>query len=411
VMATLLLVALLRLAVVRWVGAAHAYAVWWVLPCAIAAWCVATAWPAAAVVTTAKAPLVAWQAAKALPSAALGQTPSVWAMLLVVWALGALAFAVLLVGAQLHLRRSLGALSTGELTGQDPRVRYCAHANAGPLALGLLRPRIVLPADFAQRYTATEQSLALAHEQIHIARGDLWVNAGMAALQLTQWFNPLAHWAAQALRRDQELSCDARVLQPQTGLAAAYANAVLKSSSPALAIRWPASAALATPGHTPNALKERLMRMNDSNPSPARRWTATSLIALAGAVAAYSAWANASPTPKAGEYKIQVLYHGMKVSSNASEAVHKRSSFSLITAEKQSAGFVTDPVDGSRCEMSLTPTEQGPNQVSLQITQNCGQATQPVRMVVELGGMASMGRSFPGSPWYHNFTFVVTRGV
>src|SRR5205814_402324 len=46
----------------------------------------------------------------------------------------------------------------------------------GPVALGLLDRRIVVPADFETRYSVEERRLALDHESIHHRRGDIWWN-------------------------------------------------------------------------------------------------------------------------------------------------------------------------------------------------------------------------------------------
>ncbi len=50
--------------------------------------------------------------------------------------------------------------------------RAIREGRAGPAVIGVLRPRIVVPDDFAQRYTPREQLVVLAHERTHIARHD-----------------------------------------------------------------------------------------------------------------------------------------------------------------------------------------------------------------------------------------------
>jgi bla regulator protein BlaR1 len=102
----------------------------------------------------------------------------------------------------------------------------------GPVAAGIVRRRIFLPADFMQRYTPEERRLALVHEAAHHDRFDLPANlVGLAVLAL-HWWNPLAHRAYRAFRSDQELACDATVLAgAQAGDRLAYGRAVLKSAS------------------------------------------------------------------------------------------------------------------------------------------------------------------------------------
>src|SRR5207237_9737132 len=102
----------------------------------------------------------------------------------------------------------------------------------GPISLGLLRRRIVVPSDFERRYSPGEQALALDHEAIHHRRLDLWWNhLGLLILALN-WFNPVAWFAFKAFRADQELACDAAVAaRAEPGMRHDYACALVKSAS------------------------------------------------------------------------------------------------------------------------------------------------------------------------------------
>ena len=102
----------------------------------------------------------------------------------------------------------------------------------GPLATGLIHPLILVPDDFQERFTPDQQRLALLHEQSHHRRGDIW--ASLAAMLLTAflWFNPFAHMALRAFRRDMEAACDARVIaEAGQGTASPYAETILRSVS------------------------------------------------------------------------------------------------------------------------------------------------------------------------------------
>src|SRR5690606_182279 len=99
---------------------------------------------------------------------------------------------------------------------------------AGPALVGAWRARIVLPADFERRYDTLERELILAHERVHLARGDAWVNAFVALLRSLNWFNPLVHLAAAKFRLDQELACDAAVIARFPRARRRYADAMLK---------------------------------------------------------------------------------------------------------------------------------------------------------------------------------------
>ena len=126
-----------------------------------------------------------------------------------IWALGAVAVATAFTLAQL---RFLAEVRAGR---------------GGPAVYGLIAPRIVLPADDA--YTAEERELIRAHEREHVARKDPRGAALVAAFQCLCWFNPFAHLAAHLLRLDQELACDAAVVQQRPGARALYARTLLKT--------------------------------------------------------------------------------------------------------------------------------------------------------------------------------------
>jgi beta-lactamase regulating signal transducer with metallopeptidase domain len=110
--------------------------------------------------------------------------------------------------------------------------RFLAAARAGragPAVVGVLKPRLVTPADFDLRFSAGEQRLIRAHELGHIRRQDGRVAALAIAAAWICWFNPLAHVALAALRADQELACDASVMQRMPKARRAYAAALLRA--------------------------------------------------------------------------------------------------------------------------------------------------------------------------------------
>jgi beta-lactamase regulating signal transducer with metallopeptidase domain len=115
--------------------------------------------------------------------------------------------------------------------------RFQAQARrgrAGPAIIGVLAPRLVLPADFSQRFTAEERRLVRAHERAHIDRLDARFNALALALQCVNWFNPLAYVAIAAMRFDQELACDATVMMRLPGERRRYAETLLRSQAAAI---------------------------------------------------------------------------------------------------------------------------------------------------------------------------------
>lgn len=258
----MLVVLALRRPVARAFGAGSAYALW-LLP---ALRLVMPPLPSLAPDIAAPIPvetLVVWagDAATPLPPGA-GAAP--WLPLLLAgWALGAIA----LLGWQwFAYRRFVGELgrSSRSLGAHRGLRLWESAAVPGPVALGLIDRRIVVPADFATRYSAEERRLALDHEAVHLRRGDIWWNlAGLVVLALN-WFNPIAWLAFRAFRADQELACDAAVAAAESSDARHdYARALIKSASrPGLIAACPLNHA--------DQLKRRLKMMKYHRRSRAR---------------------------------------------------------------------------------------------------------------------------------------------
>ena len=269
VAAAIALVMLLRLPVRRLFGARIAYGLWSFVPLAAAAMLLP-----ARTVTVARAPgsamlpeaLVSGPAAPALHlQPGLDLAP----ILAGLWIAGALASLGWLVWRQVQFGRAV------------------REGRAGPAVIGVLKPRIVTPDDFADRYTPREQLVVLAHEQTHIARHDSRINAAVALVRCASWFNPLVHVFAQTLRIDQELACDARVVAAHPNARRSYAEAMLKTQLAArplpIGCYWPAQAA--------HPLAQRIGLLARKGPGRARRRAGTAAVALLGLGVAWSAWA------------------------------------------------------------------------------------------------------------------------
>ena len=81
-----------------------------------------------------------------------------------------------------------------------------------PALYGLLRPRLVLPAGFSNKFSGRELRFIFLHELAHLKRFDLPMNWVIAGLQVVHWFNPLLWVGFAQWRGDRELACDAMVL-------------------------------------------------------------------------------------------------------------------------------------------------------------------------------------------------------
>jgi hypothetical protein len=129
------------------------------------------------------------------------------------------------------------------------QMRFLAAAKAGragPAAVGVLHARFIAPADAAERFTPEEWRLVRAHERAHINRLDARYNAFAVLAQCIGWFNPLVHLAVQAMRLDQEIACDATVMDRLPSARRLYAETLLRtqlgSTDLPLVCQWGASA-------------------------------------------------------------------------------------------------------------------------------------------------------------------------
>ncbi|MDY3052122.1 MAG: M56 family metallopeptidase [Ndongobacter sp.] len=102
-----------------------------------------------------------------------------------------------------------------------------------PFILGLLHPRIYLPFALSKE----EETCIVAHERMHLRRGDhLWKPLAFLLLALT-WFHPLMWIAYSSLCRDIEYACDEAVISTLSSADRAdYAKVLLAFSAPSRAI-------------------------------------------------------------------------------------------------------------------------------------------------------------------------------
>ncbi len=274
--AAILVVLAVRIPVRRGFGARIAYGLWLAPPAAVLAWLapgrqVEVEWGAATVTT--KVPVTA---------GALASGPSLAALALLVWVIGTALALTVFAMRQRRFLKALGPLRPLKELGDSV---FATDSRAGPVVVGVLRPRIVLPADFALRFTPEERALVLAHERGHLARRDPMVNAIAMLVRSLGWFNPFVHIAAAALRIDQELACDARVLAAARA-PRCYAGAMVKSHG--VQLESPLGCAWPDQGFHP--LKTRLAMLKRQAPSAPRRAAGLAAVALTTLSAATLVW-------------------------------------------------------------------------------------------------------------------------
>ena len=109
-----------------------------------------------------------------------------------------------------------------------PRARMLVSADApGPVALGLRRPVLLMPAGFAARCTPEDFLAAVAHECAHHRRRDYQKNLLYEVASLGLVFHPLI-WAIKSrLAQTREMICDAMAAEGHVD-AHSYARSLLR---------------------------------------------------------------------------------------------------------------------------------------------------------------------------------------
>ncbi len=147
---------------------------------------------------------------------------SMWVPILcAIWLCGIVAFLVYTVISYGRVKRRIG-----EAVLLEENI-YQSESVVSPFVLGMIKPRIYLPFDMAQK----DMEHVIAHERSHIRRCDhLWKPLGFMLLTL-HWFNPLMWLGYVLLCRDIELACDEKVIKTLDRDARAdYSQALLNCS-------------------------------------------------------------------------------------------------------------------------------------------------------------------------------------
>ncbi|MGH9410329.1 MAG: HEAT repeat domain-containing protein, partial [Vicinamibacterales bacterium] len=168
----------------------------------------------------------------AAPIAAARKANSSWVvdtrLLMLVWLAGALLIvARLCVGFAAvawmtrRTRRATGAPWLADALAiarqlELTNVRFLrGRAASMPMACGILRPAVLMPAD-ADGWPPERLRVVVLHELAHVKRRDCLTHAIAQLACALHWFNPLAWIAARRLRVERERACDDLVLRAGT---------------------------------------------------------------------------------------------------------------------------------------------------------------------------------------------------
>lgn len=94
-------------------------------------------------------------------------------------------------------------------TGYKRSVRICQSDHVSEaMALGILRPVILLPSSWVSQMSPDILDAIVVHELSHIRRYDLWVNLMVRVIEVLFFYHPAIWWMSRCLRREREYCCD-----------------------------------------------------------------------------------------------------------------------------------------------------------------------------------------------------------
>jgi beta-lactamase regulating signal transducer with metallopeptidase domain/predicted esterase len=152
----------------------------------------------------------------------------------------------------------------------------------GPLTFGWIRPTIVLPEVLTAHRSNAELEPLLAHELVHVRRGDALVGLLQAAAQCLWWFHPLIWWANRRIVFERERCCDEEVVAGLALEPARYARSLVSVLELKRQLRWLSALPGARPFEITQRRLEHIMLGSDRFRSrmPHRYWLTSIAVAL-----------------------------------------------------------------------------------------------------------------------------------
>jgi bla regulator protein blaR1 len=98
---------------------------------------------------------------------------------------------------------------------------------ASPMAVGFLRPAVMLPASLPEEISKPQLDHVLLHELAHLARRDDWTNLSLRLIGALAALHPVVIWILRQIEREREMACDDWVVA-MTGQARPYAASLAR---------------------------------------------------------------------------------------------------------------------------------------------------------------------------------------
>jgi bla regulator protein blaR1 len=177
-------------------------------------------------------------------------------LIVMVWGIGLVFFMLKMMGGLLYIQqlktRMISPLSAEwqehfaqlsiELGIRRPVQLLESALAKTPMALGWLKPVVLLPIGAVNHLTPAQVEAILAHELAHVLRQDYLLNLLQSLVEMLFYFNPAVWWISAHVRTERENCCDDIAVR-HCGNSLAYAKALvslqeLQMTAPALAMSF-----------------------------------------------------------------------------------------------------------------------------------------------------------------------------
>jgi beta-lactamase regulating signal transducer with metallopeptidase domain len=102
---------------------------------------------------------------------------------------------------------------------------FCSDHVHEAMAVGILRPVILVPVSWVTHMCPDMLEAIIAHELAHIRRHDLWVNLVQRIVETLFFYHPAVWWMSKCIRQEREYCCD-QIAADMIAGRATYASAL-----------------------------------------------------------------------------------------------------------------------------------------------------------------------------------------
>ena len=227
------------------------------------------------------------------------QWPNVFPLLVALWFVGTAAFTLRLGGGLFQIaayrRRDITPVDEDW---REPFARLCrrtgvvravalvrSNAVGTPIAMGTLKPMIIVPTALFLQIPPRELEMIIAHELVHIRRYDPLVNIAQGAIEAILFYHPCIWWISAEIRRQREFAADAAVTTIFHDSRIIYASALANLEAiRQTADRTTRSLAAAADGGNLMQRIQQILKTRTEASTPGRAWTAGLAFVLTSAV-------------------------------------------------------------------------------------------------------------------------------